>query len=147
MRGIVLTEIIWKLYTKIINDRLLGNVKFHDALHRCIPGRGTDTAVIETKLATLEGTTKSGWQPVKISATALLMLPSAMRLTNRLSTMWGPSKRKSFPLRLTTNAGRLISSRFLPREWYLRLHVPPQSCQTDTIHSYKHLGLCSIFGN
>jgi hypothetical protein len=30
VRGIVLIEIIWKLYTKIINDRLLGNVKFHE---------------------------------------------------------------------------------------------------------------------
>jgi hypothetical protein len=44
-------EIIWKKITKIMNDRINKNVKFHDGLHGCVPGRGTGTALIETKLA------------------------------------------------------------------------------------------------
>jgi hypothetical protein len=51
MRGIGLMEIIWKTMTKIINDRILGGVRFHDGLHGCVPRRGTGTALIETKLA------------------------------------------------------------------------------------------------
>jgi hypothetical protein len=51
MRGIGLMEIIWKTITKIMNDRINENVKFHDGLHGCVPGRGTGTALIETKLA------------------------------------------------------------------------------------------------
>jgi hypothetical protein len=51
VRGIGLMEIIWKTITKIMNDRINENVKFHDGLHGCVPGRGTGTALIETKLA------------------------------------------------------------------------------------------------
>jgi hypothetical protein len=38
MRGIGLMEIIWKTITKIMNDRINENVKFHDGLHECVPG-------------------------------------------------------------------------------------------------------------
>jgi hypothetical protein len=48
MRAIGLLEIIWKTTTKIINYRINENV---NGLHGCVPGRGTGTALIETKLA------------------------------------------------------------------------------------------------
>jgi hypothetical protein len=44
-------KILWKTITKIMNDRINENVKFHNGLHGCVPGRGTGTALIETKLA------------------------------------------------------------------------------------------------
>jgi hypothetical protein len=51
VQGIGLMEIIWKTITKIMNDQNNDNVMFHDGLHGCVPGRGTGTALIETKLA------------------------------------------------------------------------------------------------
>jgi len=49
-RGIGLLESLWKLATTIINRRLLRSIDFHDDLHGFCPGRGTGTAILETKL-------------------------------------------------------------------------------------------------
>jgi hypothetical protein len=49
--GIALLEIIWKLISSIINQRVMNNVQFHDSLHGFCRGRGTQTATIETKLS------------------------------------------------------------------------------------------------
>jgi hypothetical protein len=51
-RGIALLEIIYKLISSIINRRLAKalTTKLHDGIHGFRPGRGTGTAIIETKL-------------------------------------------------------------------------------------------------
>jgi exonuclease III len=49
-RGIALLEIIYKLISAIINRRLTGSIRFHDAVHGFRTGRGTGTAIIEAKL-------------------------------------------------------------------------------------------------
>jgi hypothetical protein len=43
-------EVIWKIISSVINQRLLNSVTFHDSLHGCLPCRGTNTAIIEAKL-------------------------------------------------------------------------------------------------
>ena len=48
--GIGLVEVIWKVISLVINRRLLNSMTFHNSLHRCLPRRGTDTAIIEAKL-------------------------------------------------------------------------------------------------
>jgi hypothetical protein len=51
-RGIALLEVIYKLISSIINQRLAKglNTKLHDAIHGFRSGRGTGTATIEAKL-------------------------------------------------------------------------------------------------
>ena len=49
-RGIALLEVIYKLCTTIIAQRIQDRVKFHDSIHGFRRGRGTSTAIIETKL-------------------------------------------------------------------------------------------------
>jgi hypothetical protein len=49
-RGIAILEVVYKLVAKIIERRLSSKIKFHDAVHGYRPGRGTGTAIIETKL-------------------------------------------------------------------------------------------------
>jgi len=48
--GIGLLEPIWKLISAIINQRMMNSIKFHDDLHRFLPGRGTSTVCLEAKL-------------------------------------------------------------------------------------------------
>jgi hypothetical protein len=48
--GIGLLEILWKVCSSIINNRLQEAITFHDALHGFQPGRGTGTAMIDAKL-------------------------------------------------------------------------------------------------
>jgi hypothetical protein len=50
VHGIGLVEVIWKIISSVINQRLLNSVTFHNSLHGCLPCRGTDTAIIEAKL-------------------------------------------------------------------------------------------------
>ncbi len=49
-RGIGLLEVLWKLISTIIHKRIVGNVIFHDGIHGFRSGRGTGTAILETKL-------------------------------------------------------------------------------------------------
>jgi hypothetical protein len=49
-RGIALLEIIYKLVSSIIAQRLTKGIDFHDSLHGFRQGRGTGTATIEAKL-------------------------------------------------------------------------------------------------
>ena len=51
-RGIALLEVVYKLISSIINQRLASglNTKFHNAIHGFRSGRGTGTATIEAKL-------------------------------------------------------------------------------------------------
>ena len=49
-RGIGLIDILWKLASSIINRRLSLSICFHDGIHGFCRGRGTSTAVLETKL-------------------------------------------------------------------------------------------------
>jgi hypothetical protein len=49
-RGIGLLEILWKVCSSIITDRLNDGIDFHDALHGFQQGRGTGTASIDAKL-------------------------------------------------------------------------------------------------
>jgi len=49
-RGIVLLEIIYKLISSIINQRLSGTITLHDALHGFRKKRGTGTAIMKAKL-------------------------------------------------------------------------------------------------
>jgi hypothetical protein len=49
-RGIALLEIIYKLVSSIIAQRLTKGIDFHDSLHGFRHGRGTGTATIEAKL-------------------------------------------------------------------------------------------------
>ena len=48
--GIGLLESIWKIITSIINHCLVAGIDLHDAHHGFCPGRGTGTAILETKL-------------------------------------------------------------------------------------------------
>ena len=48
-RGIGLVEVIWKLLTLILHQRLT-TIKLHDVLHGFREGRGTGTATLEVKL-------------------------------------------------------------------------------------------------
>ena len=49
-RGIALLEVIYKLISAIINQRLAAKITFHDTVHGFCQGRGTGTAIIEAKL-------------------------------------------------------------------------------------------------
>ena len=49
-RGIALLEVIYKLCTTIITQRIQDGVEFHDCVHGFRRKRGTSTAIIETKL-------------------------------------------------------------------------------------------------
>jgi Reverse transcriptase (RNA-dependent DNA polymerase) len=49
-RGIALLEVLYKLITRIISDRINNNVTFHDAIHGFRRFRGTNTAISELKL-------------------------------------------------------------------------------------------------
>jgi len=49
-RGIALLEPLYKLVSKIINDRIQAGITFDDAIHGFCPGRGTGTAIMEAKL-------------------------------------------------------------------------------------------------
>ena len=49
-RVIVFVEVIWKMITTIINNRLRTSISLHDHLHRSRQGRGTETAMLEAKL-------------------------------------------------------------------------------------------------
>jgi len=51
-RGIALLEVVYKLISSIINRCLAKSLtaKLHDGIHGFRPGRGTGTAIIETKL-------------------------------------------------------------------------------------------------
>jgi hypothetical protein len=49
-RGIALLEIIYKLISSIINQRLCSKINLHDALHGFRKKRGTGTAIMEAKL-------------------------------------------------------------------------------------------------
>ena len=48
--GIALLEVIYKLVSAIINQRLTEKIAFHDAVHGFRVGRGTNTAIIELNL-------------------------------------------------------------------------------------------------
>jgi hypothetical protein len=50
MRGIGLLEVVWKVCSSIINDRLQNGIEFHEALHGIRKQRGTGTAILQTKL-------------------------------------------------------------------------------------------------
>ena len=49
-RGISLLEPIWKVLERVMDLRL-ETIKLHDSLHGCLAGRGTETGIIEAKLA------------------------------------------------------------------------------------------------
>jgi hypothetical protein len=49
-RGIAQLEVVCKLVAKILKGQLASKMKFHDAVHGVRSGRGTGTAIIETKL-------------------------------------------------------------------------------------------------
>ena len=49
-RGIVLLEAIYKIASAIVASRLSNAVKFHEALHRFLSGRGTGMAITQVKL-------------------------------------------------------------------------------------------------
>jgi hypothetical protein len=49
-RGIALLEVIYKLISSIINQRLVNGIKWHDSIHGFRKGRGTSTAIMEAKL-------------------------------------------------------------------------------------------------
>ena len=49
-RGIALLEVIYKLVSAVINNRLREKISFHDAIHGFRTKRGTGTALIEAKL-------------------------------------------------------------------------------------------------
>ena len=49
-RGIVLVEVIWKVYLLIMNNRIQQNINLRDALHGFRQGRGTGTATMEANL-------------------------------------------------------------------------------------------------
>jgi Reverse transcriptase (RNA-dependent DNA polymerase) len=51
LRGIGLLEVVWKLISTIIKERL-GCIPFDDALHGFRPGRGTGNATLRAKLLT-----------------------------------------------------------------------------------------------
>ena len=49
-RGIALLDIIYKLVSSIINQRISSKIEFDDAIHGFREGRGTGTAILEAKL-------------------------------------------------------------------------------------------------
>ena len=49
-RGIGLLELIYKLVSAVINNRLREKISFHDTIHGFRTKRGTGTALIEAKL-------------------------------------------------------------------------------------------------
>jgi Reverse transcriptase (RNA-dependent DNA polymerase) len=49
-RGIALLEVIYKLVSAIFNQRISGEIQYHQAVHGFRKGRGTGTAIIEAKL-------------------------------------------------------------------------------------------------
>ena len=49
-RGIALLEVLYKLITRIISDRINNSINFHDAVHGFRRGRGTTSAISELKL-------------------------------------------------------------------------------------------------
>jgi hypothetical protein len=49
-RGIVLLEAIYKIASAVVASHLSNTVKFHDALHGFLLGRGTGTAITQVKL-------------------------------------------------------------------------------------------------
>ena len=49
-RGFDLVEVLWKLVLDILNCRLTVSITFHDFLHGFREGRGTVTAILESKL-------------------------------------------------------------------------------------------------
>jgi hypothetical protein len=51
-RGIGLLEIMWKVISSIINNRLQESIPFHDSLHGFRRSRGTGTASLNAKLQT-----------------------------------------------------------------------------------------------
>jgi hypothetical protein len=51
-RGIGLLEIMWKVISSIINNRLQESIPFHDSLHGFRCSRGTGTASLNAKLQT-----------------------------------------------------------------------------------------------
>ena len=50
-RGLVLVEVIWKLFSSIMNNNLQSSFIMHDAVHGFSEGRETGTATLEAKLA------------------------------------------------------------------------------------------------
>ena len=49
--GIGLVEVVWKVWEKIMNNRLRATITLHGALHCFKKGRGKGTATMEAKLA------------------------------------------------------------------------------------------------
>ena len=49
-RGIGLVEVMWKVAATILNRRLMASITFHNFLHGFWAGRGTCTAILESKL-------------------------------------------------------------------------------------------------
>ena len=49
-RGIALLDVVYKLASSVINNRIVGSVEFHDSIHGSVPRRGTGTAILEAKL-------------------------------------------------------------------------------------------------
>ena len=49
-RGIGLVETIWKVCTSIVNSQLQSSILLHEVIHGFRKGRGTGTAIIESKL-------------------------------------------------------------------------------------------------
>ena len=53
-------ESLWKLITSIVNSCLVQGIKLHDAQNGFCPGRGTSTAIMETKLR-MQLACRQGW--------------------------------------------------------------------------------------
>jgi len=49
-RGIGLLEVVWKIISSIIQQRIKAKVRYHDIIHGFTSARGTGTAIIELKL-------------------------------------------------------------------------------------------------
>ena len=59
-RGIGLLEAMWKLTTAVANRRMSRGIRLHDAHHGFREGRGTGTAILETKLR-MQLARRQGW--------------------------------------------------------------------------------------
>ena len=59
-RGIGLLDAMWKLTTAVANKRMAIGIKLHDAHHGFRAGRGTGTAILETKLR-MQLARRQGW--------------------------------------------------------------------------------------